>query len=63
MEKFLSEGTSDFSKLKDFMLHFGVKFVASDKEAYKPDSWDKVRENLLARGVPDEFVAMQGVVQ
>lgn len=63
IEKFRSKGTSDFSKLKDFMLQSGVKFVASDKEAYKLYNWDEERERLLEKGVPEEFVAMQDVIQ
>ena len=63
LEKYRSAGTSDFSDLKELFLQAGVKFVASDKESYKMDNWDEIRATLRNKGVPEEFLLMQDVVQ
>ncbi|WP_224995993.1 phosphatidylserine/phosphatidylglycerophosphate/cardiolipin synthase family protein [Cesiribacter sp. SM1] len=63
LEKYRSSGSSDFSDLKDLFVQAGVKFVASDKESYKMDNWDEERAKLRNKGVPEEFLAMQDVIQ
>ena len=63
LEKYRSSGTSDFSDLKELFVEAGVKFVASDKESYKMYNWDEKRAKLMEKGVPEEFLVMQDVIQ
>jgi cardiolipin synthase len=63
LEKYRSSGTSNFSDIKKIFLETGVKFVASDKESYKMYNWDEERAKLRDKGVPEEFLLMQDVIQ
>ena len=63
IEKYRSSGTSDFSDLKKLLIQAGVKFVASDREAYRLGKWKEKRAKLKQKGVPEEFLVMQDAIQ
>lgn len=63
LEKYRSAGQSDFSDLKEIFSEAGIKFIASDKEAYEESYWHKKRQQLKEKGVPEEFLLQQDAVQ
>lgn len=63
IEKYRSSGTSNFDALKKLFSDTGVKFVSSDEETYWFPKWDEKREKLKEKGVPEEFLEMQDMIQ
>ena len=62
-EKFRSGGSSNFSEIKAIFSRSGVKFVSSEEESYVFRDWNRKRDELQKRGVSEEFLEMQDLVQ
>lgn len=63
IEKYRSRGKSNFSNLKELFTESGVKFCPSDKESYRMNNWADKRIELAKKGVPENFLDMQDVIQ